>query len=78
MIKGCKLSLSLFILYAKCIMSHAVPDEMKLESRLLRELSVTSDIEITPHLWQKVNKNLSIKVKEESEHVRFKTQNSEN
>ena len=29
----------------------------KLESRLLREVSVTSDIQMTPYLWQKVKKN---------------------
>ena len=29
----------------------------KLESRLLGEISITSDTQITPPLWQKVNKN---------------------
>ena len=29
----------------------------KLESRLLREISITSDMQMTPHLWQKVKKN---------------------
>ena len=29
----------------------------KLESRLLREISITSDMQRTPHLWQKVKKN---------------------
>ena len=29
----------------------------KLESRLLREISITSDIQMTPPLWQKVKKN---------------------
>ena len=29
----------------------------KLESRLLGEISVTSDIQITPPLWQKVKRN---------------------
>ena len=29
----------------------------KLESRLLGEISITSDMQITPHLWQKVKKN---------------------
>ena len=29
----------------------------KLESRLLGEISVTSDMQITPHLWQKTKKN---------------------
>ena len=29
----------------------------KLESRLLGEISITSDIQMTPYLWQKVKKN---------------------
>ena len=29
----------------------------KLESRLLREISITSDMQMTPPLWQKENKN---------------------
>ena len=29
----------------------------KLESRLLGEISITSDVQMTPALWQKVNKN---------------------
>ena len=42
----------------------------KLESRLLGKISITSDIQITPSLWQKEKKKLKsllIKVKEESE-----------
>ena len=29
----------------------------KLELRLLREISITSDMQMTPHLWQKVKRN---------------------
>ena len=29
----------------------------KLESRLPGEISMTSDMQMTPHLWQKANKN---------------------
>ena len=29
----------------------------KLEARLLGEISITSDMQMTPHLWQKVKKN---------------------
>ena len=29
----------------------------KLESRLLREISITSDMQMTPPLWQKAKKN---------------------
>ena len=30
----------------------------KLESRLLREISITSDMQMTPPLWQKGKRNL--------------------
>ena len=43
----------------------------KLESRLPREISITSDMQITPPLWQKL-KSLLMKVKEESEKVGLK------
>ena len=38
------------------------------------EISITSDMQLTPPLWQKVKKNLRLlmKVKEESEKVGFK------
>ena len=41
------------------IISWQIKGEMKhkLESRLLGEISVTSDIQMTPPLWQKVKKN---------------------
>ena len=44
----------------------------KLESRLLGEISITSDVQMTPPLWQKSEeelKSLLRKVKEESEKV---------
>ena len=36
-----------------------IPDwiKHKLESRLLGEISITSDMQMTPPLWQKVKKN---------------------
>ena len=43
----------------------------KLESRLPGEISITSDMQMTPPLWQKVN-SLLIKVKEESEKIGLK------
>ena len=43
----------------------------KLESRLPGEISVTSDMQMTPPLWQKAKKSLLMKVKEESEKVGF-------
>ena len=50
----------------------------KLESRLLGEISITSDMQMTPPLWQKAKENLMkvkenfMKVKEESEKVGLK------
>ena len=45
-----------------------------LESRLLGEISITSDMQMIPPLWQKVKelKSLLMKVKEESERVGLK------
>ena len=43
----------------------------KLKSRLVGEVSITSDIQMTPPLWQKV-KGLLMKVKEESEKAGLK------
>ena len=48
----------------------------KLESRLPGEISITSDMQMTPPLWQKVKreelKNLLMKVKAESEKLDLK------
>ena len=46
----------------------------KLESRLLGEISITSDTQLTPPLWQKSEelKSLLMKVKEESKNVGLK------
>ena len=47
----------------------------KLESRLPGEISITSDMQMTPPLWQKVKKalkSLVMKVKEETEKVGLK------
>ena len=39
--------------------SYEMPGWMKhkLESRLLGEVSITSDMQMTPHLWQTANRN---------------------
>ena len=55
--QDCMLSPCLFNLYAEYIMRNAGLDEAKLESRLLGEISITSDMQMTPPLWQKVKKN---------------------
>ena len=50
-------------------------EKHKLESRLPGEISVTSDMQMTPPLWQKSEeklKSLLMKVKEESEKVGLK------
>ena len=44
----------------------------KLESRLPGEVSITSDMQMTPPLWQKVKKSLLMKVKEKSEKAGLK------
>ena len=52
---GCILSLFLFNLYAEYIMRNARLGEAQLESRLLGKISITSDMQMTPPLWQKSN-----------------------
>ena len=52
-IQGCILSLCLFNLYAEYIMRNAGLDEAQVESRLLGEILITSDLQMTPPLWQK-------------------------
>ena len=55
--QGCILSPCLFNLYAVYIMRNPGLEETQLESRLLEEISITSDMQMTPPLWQKVKKN---------------------
>ena len=58
--QGCVLSPCLFNLYAEYIMRNTGLDETQLESRFLGEMSITSDMLMTPSLWQKVrNKRAS-------------------
>ena len=53
----CILSACLFNLYAEYIMQNARMDEAQLESRLLGDISITSDMQMTLPLRQKVKKN---------------------
>ena len=46
--QGCILSPCLFNLYAEYTMQNARLDEAQLESRLQREISITSDMQMTP------------------------------
>ena len=55
--QGCILSPWLFSLYAEYIMKMPGWMKHKLESRLPGEISVTSDMQMTPPLWQKVKRN---------------------
>ena len=55
--QGCILSPCLFNLYAEYIMRNAGLDEAQLELRLPGEISITSDMQMTTPLWQKVKKN---------------------
>ena len=55
--QGCILSPCLFKLYAEYIMRNAGLEEAQVESRLPAEVSITSDMQMTPPLWQKVKKN---------------------
>ena len=55
--QGCILSSCLFNFYAEHIMRNGGLEKHKLESRLLGEMWITSDMQMTPPLWQKVKKN---------------------
>ena len=50
--QGCILSLCLFNLYAEYIMQNAGLDDSQ-AGRLLGQISTTSDMQMTPPLWQK-------------------------
>ena len=52
--QGCILSPCLFNLYAVYIVQNARLEEAQLESRLPEEVSMTSNMQMTPPLWQKV------------------------
>ena len=55
--QGCILSPYLVNLYAEYIMRNARLEEAQLESRLPGVISITSDMQMTPPLWQKMKKN---------------------
>ena len=70
----CDLAYLSYMQYASCRMPGWM--KHKLQSRLLGEISITSDMQNTPPLWQKVSeeelKSLLMKVKEESEQAGLK------
>ena len=51
------LSLCLFNLHAEYIMRNAGPKEAQAGITIARRISITSDIQMTPPIWQKVKKN---------------------
>ena len=55
--QGCILSTCLFNLYAEYIMQNAVLGETQAGMKLLGDISITSDMQMTPPLWQKAKKN---------------------
>ena len=54
--QGCILSPCLFNIYAEYIMQNARLDEVQAGIKL-GEISVTSDVQMTPLLWQKAKRN---------------------
>ena len=55
--QGCIFSPYLFNLYAEYIVRNAGLDEAQAGIRLLGEISITSDMQMIPPLWQKVKRN---------------------
>ena len=55
--QGCILSPYLFNLYAEYIKRNTGMDEAHPGIKMLGEISITSDMQVTPPLWQKVKKS---------------------
>ena len=51
--QGCILSPCLFNLYSEYIMQNARLDEAQARIKIVGETSITSDMQMIPHLWQK-------------------------
>ena len=56
-VKAVILSPCLFNFYAEYIMRNAGLEEAQANVKIAREISTTSDMQMTPPLWQKVKKN---------------------
>ena len=55
--QGCILSPCLFNLYAEYIMQNARLEEAQARIKITGEISITSDMQVTPPLWQKAKRN---------------------
>ena len=55
--QGCILSPCLFNFYAEYIMRNAGLEETQAGIKMAREISITSDMQMTPPLWQKVKRS---------------------
>ena len=55
--QGCILSPCLFNLYAEHIMRNAGLEETQAGIKIARRILITSDMQMTPPLWQKVKRN---------------------
>ena len=54
--QGCILSPCLFKFYAEYIMRNAGLEEAQAGIKIAREISITTDMQMTSHLWQEVKK----------------------
>ena len=55
--QGCILSPCLFNLDAEYIMRNSGLEESQAEIKIAKEISIPSDMQMTPPLWQKVKRN---------------------
>ena len=55
--EGCILSRCFFNVYAEYIMRNARVDEAQAGIKIVGEISITSDMQMTPPSWQKVKRN---------------------
>ena len=56
--QGCMSSPCLFNLYTEYIKRNAEMNEAQAGIKIAREISITSDMQMTPPLWQKAKRNL--------------------